>query len=243
VTDVQSLATSTLPARAASVVRTKRRLAVVAGLTASLLASGALAWYALGGRSTPRPAGDLVVAVLPFSGPDDASASEGRTTAALIESEIRRLMGDEEGRAFGLTTSQDAVRSGPAARRLAARLHADMAVWGEALSFQTEVQIQPVLTRVREGPTLPRLSPIGLTVGVGSPIETRRRGATWVAEAVVRVAAQEALGRGRAETALRLLQECRPTPDTLRLRAEVLERLGRPEEAAALRLKAEAPAD
>lgn len=209
-------------------------LVIVAALAGAYLARD------LFGR-TPRPPGDLVVALLPFYAGDEESAKEARTLFALVQSETRRILGDEEGRAVGLAAATGPARNAREARRQGARGGADVALWGEVLAFRGDVEVQPALTPVDEaGGAGPKLGTLLFQQQAGSPIEARRRGAARLAEAVARLAAQRALDRGQAETALRLLQECRPSVENLELRASVLERLGRQDEAAAVRREADA---
>jgi hypothetical protein len=243
-----SLPTSTMPtaefpaAVPVPVAGKSRPRWLTVGVPAMVVAA-LLAGYLLRDRlgRTPRPAGDLVVALAPFYGADEESAKEARTLATLVESEVKRVLGDEEGRGVGLATAASAVRSPREARRLGERASADVVLWGEVLAFKEDVELQPALTPVAEGGPLksPKLPALLLEQG-GSPIEVRRKGAMRVAEAVARLAAQAALNRGKADTALALLRECRPTAEMLELRATALDKLGRKDDAAAARRNAEA---
>jgi hypothetical protein len=243
-----SLPTSSMPTAAfpgalpVPVARRPRPRWLTAGVPV-LVVAALLGGYLLRDRlgRTPRPAGDLVLVVAPFYGADEESAKEARTLTTLVDSEAKRLLGDEEGRAVGLTTGPGAARSAREARRVGERASADVVLWGEVLAFKGDVEVQAALTPVAEGGPLksPKLPALLLEQG-GSPIEVRRRGAMRLAEALVRLAAQGALDRGSADTALALLRECRPTVETLELRAAVLDKLGRQDEADAARRAAEA---
>ena len=90
------------------------------------------------------------------------------------------------------------------------------------------------------GPALPKLRPMLFEQSAGGAIEQRRRGAVHIAEAIARFVAQRALESGRPETALAVLREGRATPQNLTLRATVLARLGRGEEATAVRRQRDA---
>jgi hypothetical protein len=234
----------TLPTRSmpgAALVASKRRSRRLAAGTALVLLVLAAGAYALRARlvRAPRPPGDLVVAIAPFYGADEESAKEARTLTTLVESEIRRVLADEEGSAVGLASAPEPARNARAARGLGQRAGADVVLWGETLAFRGEVEIQPALTRVAEAaPPSPRLDPLLLEAQAASPIEVRRRAAVRLAEAVARFAALTALEGGAAEKALRLLEHCRPSAETLELRARALERLGRDGEAEAARREA-----
>lgn len=124
-----------------------------------------------------------------------------------MESEAQRILGDEERRTVGLATARTPARSAREARRLAERGDADFALWGEVIAFKGEVEVQPSLTPVAQsGGAGPKLGSLLFQPQAGSPIEVRRKGATRIAEAVARLAAQRALDRGDAPGALRLLQ-------------------------------------
>jgi hypothetical protein len=215
---------------------------LTAGVPVAVLAV-VIAGYLLRDRlgRTPRPAGDLVVALAPFYAADDESSKEAHTLATLVESELKRVLGDEEGRAVGLVTAPGPARSAREARRLGERASADVVLWGEVLAFKGDVEVQPALTPVSAGRGIlsPKLGTQLLEQG-GSPLEVRRKGAMRLAEAVARLATKAALDRGSAETALALLRECRPSAETLDLRAAIFDKLGRGDEAAAARRDAEA---
>jgi eukaryotic-like serine/threonine-protein kinase len=237
-----SMPTAAFPlAVPAPVARPPRPRWVTAAVPVVVVAA-LLGGYSLRDRMarTPRPPGDLVVALAPFHAADEESSKEASALAALVDSEAKRLLGDEEGRAVGLTTAPGAARSSRDARRIGERAGADVVLWGEVLAFKGDVEVQAALTPVVEGATGPRLSPLLFESQAGNPIEVRRKGAARLAEAVVRLAAQAALDRGRADTALGLLRECRPTAETLELRAAVLDKLGRRDDADAARRAAEA---
>jgi hypothetical protein len=247
-TSATSLPTSSMPTAAFAahvprpIARRPRPRWLAVGVPAVVFAA-LLGSYLLRDRlvRTPRPAGDLVVALAPFYGADEESSKEAHTLATLVESEMKRLLSDEEGRALGLASAAEPARSVREARHLGQRASADVVLWGEVLAFKGDVEVQPVLTPVNEGSGIssPKLGTQLLEQG-GSPIEARRKAAMRLAEAVARLAAQAALDKGKAESALAVLRECRPTVETLMLRATVLHTLGRRDEAAAARRDAEA---
>ncbi len=219
----ESLPTSSMPGSVP--VARGRRSVPAAGVLALALLGGV--GYALRDRLTPvaRPPGDFVVALAPFFGSDEESAKEGKALALLVLSETRRLLGDEDGRSVGLASATEPARDVRAARRLGERVRADVVLWGETLAFRGAIETQPALTRVAEGAAPPqRPGTLLFDAQAPSPIELRRKGALRLAEAVVRLAAQAALDAGKPEAALRLLQECRPAPETLELRAAALAR-------------------
>jgi hypothetical protein len=217
--------------------RTLRRATVAVLLLVA--AAGAYAWRQRS-HATPRAPGDLVVAIAPFYGADEDSAKEARTLGSLVESETRRVLGDEEGRAVGILSSRETARSQREARRLGAAAHADLVLWGEALAYRGDVELQATLTRVGDADVgeTPKLVALVFEAQAANPIEVRRSGVALLAEAVARVSARRALSGGHAETALALLRECRPSVETLELRASTLERLGRWPEAEATRREA-----
>jgi predicted Ser/Thr protein kinase len=231
---VATLPTSSMPEGLRAGARRARVRLGAALLLLPILGAG----YALRDRwsRAPRPAGELVIGLAPFSGADEESQKEGRTFATLVASETTRLLADEEGRAVGLSLAKEPASNARGARGLGARSGADVVLWGEALAFRGDVEIQPTLTGVADAASAPpRLSPILLESQSGAPIEIRRRAASGLAEAVLRFAAQRALDAGQAEKALRLLRECSAGLETLELRAAALEKLGRAGEAAAAR--------
>jgi hypothetical protein len=190
----------------------------------------------------PRPSGDLVIATAPFHAVDAGSASEAELLTTLVESELRRLVGDEDGRAVALTSAPRAARSTREARGLGEKASADAVLWGEVLAFRGDVEVRSVLTQVVEGsgPTSAELETLLLSAQGGAPIELRRNAAGRLATGVLVLAARDTLQRGRAETALALLARCPPTTATLQLRAEIQDRLGRAEDADATRRELEA---
>lgn len=235
-----ALPTATMPSGAARPRARRRRR------WWSWAAAGAAA-AALAGALTigipyrhPRPPGDLVVAVAPFYGPDQESASEGRAFAALVGSEVTRRLGPDQASAIALVEAPEAVRGHAAARRLGSRLAADVVVWGEALTFRGETEIQPYLTARASDTGLPRFGAFVVDSAV-SPIEQRRRGASHLADALVRLAAERALERGDAREALARIEACDASAPALRIKARSLAMLGRKAEAeSALRAAGEA---
>jgi len=232
-----AMPTATMPSGASrAVARRKRRWWPWAATGAAALAAGGLT-IGVPYRH-PRPPGDLVVAVAPFYGADQA-ASEGRAFATLVGSELTRRLGPEQASAVALVEAPEAVRGHAAARRLCSRLAADVVVWGEVLSFPGETEIQPYLTastaasQLRErDAALPRFGALVVDAAAGS-IEQRRRGAALIVDALFRLAAERALERGGARDALELIGAAAPSAAALRTKARALEALGRKSEAEA----------
>jgi len=242
--ETASMQTLAFPGRgAARLARRPRTRWLTAGVP-TLAVLALLAGYLLSDRlgRAPRPPGDLVVALTPFYGADDESAKEARALATLVESEMRRLLGEQEGRAVGLSSQREAARNGSSARRLGSRSGSDLVLWGEVIAFRGDVEAQPAVAWVQDTDvaTRPRLPAQLFEAQAGTPIEVRRRGAARIAEALVRLAAQRALERGSPATALELLRECEASAETLTLRAAALERIGRIGEAGTARREAEA---
>jgi len=235
--DPLTLPTSSMRAAPSAARERGWRRAGAAGLLAILLLGPF--WLRDASSGATRPPGDLVVAVAPFSGADPESAKEAATLGALIDSELKRVLGEEDGRSVGLTTVSGPAKSARDARRLGDRAAADVVLWGEALVFRGDVEVLASVTSVGDG-VMPKLAPLLFEGQGGNAIDVRRKGAARLAEAVARLAARRALDRGRAETALALLRECRPAQETLELRAAALDALGRKEEAATVRREIEA---
>ena len=240
-----SLPTSTLPTAALPspppAARSRGQHRVVAAVVVAVVALGAaVAVRDRFGRAS-RPPGDFVVALAPFYGGDTESATEAQALLALVESEAKRILSDEEGRSVAVTPAREPARSAREARHVGEQVGADAVLWGEVLSFRGDVEVQATLTPVAEQDRAAsrKLGTLLFERQQGSPLEARRSGAAQLAEAVARMAAQEALARGRPETALALLAECRATVETLGLRALAFERLGRADDAAAARRGAE----
>ncbi|HEV8253874.1 MAG TPA: serine/threonine-protein kinase [Vicinamibacteria bacterium] len=231
------LPTATMPSGAARRMARRRRWRWWA---AGGVAAAAVATLGLPSRH-PRPPGDLVVAIAPFYGPDAESAGEGRAFATLVGSEVTRRLGPDQASAIALVEAPDAVRGHGAARRVGSRLAADAVVWGEALSLRGETEIQPYVTAVGAPAASPPSFAAFVLDSTGSPIEQRRRNASRLADAVVRLAAERALARGEASEALALVEACDPSPAALRFKARALQALGRKAEAdSALRAAGEA---
>jgi len=243
--------TSTLNAagvRRGSLVRAQ--WALLAGLL--LVAAG------LGSRAyryriaVPAPADvRLVVAVTPFSGPDEDSAKEGKVMARLIEKAIDERLRRDDVRVIGADQTREPVRDHAAARALGERLGANAVIWGEAFALRGETEIQPYLTlvprRAAEKETSPNLNLPGrdplaalaeragssLVMGAQAPnqIELRKTGAAGVSDLVLTLAGSHALAEGQAEKALTLFTQAPRTAENLRRRADALLMLNRTEEA------------
>jgi len=76
----------------------------------------------------------LVVAVTPFSGPDEDSAKEGKVMARLIEKAIDERLRRDDVRVIGADQTREPVRDHAAARALGERLGANAVIWGERRS-------------------------------------------------------------------------------------------------------------
>jgi hypothetical protein len=236
-----ALPTATMPSgaarRAARGLRRRWPWAVIAGAVVAGVAGAA----ALGvPYRAARPPGELVVAIAPFYGPDAESGGEGRAFATLVGSEVTRRLGPEQASAIGLVDAGEPVRGHAAARRVGSRLAADAVVWGEALSLRGETEIQPYVTAVG-GPAASPPSFAAFVLDSASPIEQRRRGASRLADALLRLAAERVLASGDGSQALALIERCDPSPAVLRFKAGALQALGRKTEAeSALRAAADA---
>jgi predicted Ser/Thr protein kinase len=177
-----SMATLARPRSPAVVVgRSPRPRWLLPTLAIALALVIAAAFFGLAGR---RPA-DFTVALAPFYGPDAESDKEARVLGALLETELsRRLTGDDVD-LMGTDRVKTVVRSPRGARTLAERLDADVLVWGEALSFQGEVELAAHLT-TGDG-ALIEATDTSAVAQVGGAIENRRARATAVADRVAEI--------------------------------------------------------
>jgi tetratricopeptide (TPR) repeat protein len=198
----------------------------------------------------------LVIAVVPYYGPDEDSAKEGRVFATLVERNLRTQFHNQAGRILGIEETKVPVRSHDAARELARRLGATVVLWGHVLTLRGETEIEPSLTLLppKDGakPSGRDYSPFRLVRGsdplasfvqrdeatlalpatTRSQIELRKTTAAGIGELVRTVAATHALYvERRPEKALALVSGLPEQSDTLRLKAEALVRLNRPAEA------------
>jgi hypothetical protein len=126
----------------------------------------------------------FTVVVAPLYGPDADSDKEARVLGALLESELSRRLPENGVDLIGTADVKTVVRSPRGARTLAEKLDADVVVWGEALSFQGEVELATHLT-TRDGAVI-EASESGRSAVApgGGAIETRRARATAVADRV-----------------------------------------------------------
>jgi hypothetical protein len=162
-------------------IRRRRRWLVAAVAAATLAGAAHL------GLADRRHAA-FTVAVAPFYGPDADSDKEARVMGALIATELGRRLPDDEVDVLGAEDVKTVVRSRRAARALAEELEADVLVWGEALSFQGEVELASRLT-TRAG-LLIEASEGGAMAARGGAIETRRARASAVADHVAALYSQ-----------------------------------------------------
>jgi eukaryotic-like serine/threonine-protein kinase len=169
------------PAAAKRPARRRWALALAFALAALLAA----AYFGLAARRHAA----FTVAVAPFYGPDAESDKEARVLGALLETELNRRLPEDDVDFLGTEQVKTVVRGARAARTLAEKLDADVVVWGEALSFQGEVDLAAHLT-TRDG-TLIEAGASGAVASGGGAIETRRARATAVADRVAEIYAQK----------------------------------------------------
>ena len=167
-----SAAAATHPAR--------RRWALVS-VAVALAVIFAVAYFGLAARRHAA----FTVAVAPFYGPDAESDKEARVLGALLETELNRRLPDDDVDLMGSDQVKTVVRGARAARTLAEKLDADVVVWGEALSFQGEVELAAHLT-TRDGKLIEATESSAVAPG-GGAIETRRARATSVADRVAEI--------------------------------------------------------
>ncbi len=200
----------------------------------------------------------LVVAIAPFYGPDEDSIKEGRVMAALIERTVRERLGKGRARVVGMEETGEPVRDHDAARALGERLGATAVLWGEAFALRSETEIRPYVTLVSRaepetGEGEPREAPAILAGGdpfsmaeemapdpmvveaaASNQIALRTTSASGVGDVVMLLAGAHALRNEQDPgKALKLFEQTPRTVDSLRLRAEALDRLDRTEEALA----------
>ena len=170
------------PAAATHPARRRWALASVAVVLAVIFA---VAYFGLAARRHAA----FTVAVAPFYGPDAESDKEARVLGALLETELNRRLPEDDVDLMGTGQVKTVVRGARAARTLAEKLDADVVVWGEALSFQGEVELAAHLT-TRDG-TVIEASEGGAMKASGGAIETRRARASAVADRVAEIYAQK----------------------------------------------------
>ena len=224
-----------------------------AGVVVLLLAvGGALRWLRPASRSGDR-AGGLAIAIASFYGPDEESAREGKVMASLVQGEVLRRLGSQGATIIGPEEIRDVVRDHAAARALGERTGASVVIWGDALVVQGEAQIQPYFTLVapkkaaasgtREGSGIRAFDaleglgeraagPVVLAAQATNQIGLRRTGAAGVGDLVLLLAGVQALyAEDRPEKALDYFDQAPRGTESLRYKAEALERLGRFDEA------------
>ena len=183
-----SMATLARPRPAAAAAATRRprprRLLPVVAILLAALAAGA--YFTLAARRHAA----FMVAVAPFYGPDAESDKEARVLGALLETELSRRMTGDDVDVLGAERVKTVVRSPRGARTVAEKLDADVVVWGEALSFQGEVELAAHVT-TSDGRLIEASETSAVAPG-GGAIETRRARATAVADRVAEIYAARA---------------------------------------------------
>jgi tetratricopeptide (TPR) repeat protein len=236
--------------------RRARRIAFAAtGVVMLLAAAMATVRWLRPASPPPGGAGRLAVAIAPFYGPDEGSAREGKVMASLVESEVSRRLGTQGATIVGPDRVREVVRDHATARALGERLRASVVIWGEALALHGETEIQPYFTlvppRKEAAPEASEASglrgldaledlgeraagPVVLAAQATNQIGLRRTGAAGVGDLVLLLAGVQALyGEGRPEKALAYFEQAPRSSESLRYRAEALERLGRLDDALA----------
>jgi hypothetical protein len=172
---------------------------------------------------------------------------------SLVESEVSRRLGSQGATIVGPNQIREVVRDHAAARALGERIGASVVIWGEALTLHGESEIQPYFTLVppkkeaapetRKGSGMRGLDaleglgeraagPVVLAAQATNQIGLRRTGAAGIGDLVLLLAGVQALyGEDRPEKALRYFEQAPRSSESLRYRAEALERLGRLDDA------------
>ena len=224
-----------------------------AGFVLLLLAvGGALRWLRPASPPGDRARG-LAIAIASFYGPDEQSAREGKVMASLVQGEVLRRLGSQGATIIGPEEIRDVVRDHAAARALGERTGASVVIWGDALVVQGEAQIQPYFTLVTpkkaaapgrgRAPGSARSTPSKASASerrAPSCSRPRRRtrsacgapGRRVSGDLVLLLAGVQALyAEDRPEKALSYFEQAPRGSESLRYKAEALERLGRFEEA------------
>lgn len=212
--------------------RPRRRAGVLAGVALLLIAACAWLWHRLATPAIPRDA--FVVAVVPFYGPDEESTHEGRVVAALVESDLNERLKPDEATVLGLEETRKPVRTVQGARALGERLGATVVVWGQALSFRGQVEIETRVTSVAATAAADETPNTGggtIDATAPNPIELRKARAAAVFDGIGLLAARHALASGKAEEALTILDRIPRSREALRCRAKALRSLGRTKDA------------
>ncbi|MFI5182880.1 MAG: hypothetical protein ACHQNV_00660 [Vicinamibacteria bacterium] len=194
--------------------------------------AGAALWHRLASPAIPRDV--FVVAVAPFYGPDEESIHEGRVVAALVESDLNERLRPDEATVLGLEETRKPIRTAQGARTLGERLGATVVVWGQALSFRGQVEIETRVTSVAATAAADEAPNTGggtIDATAPNPIELRKARAAAAFNGIALLAARHSLVSGKAEKALAVLERIPRSPEALRCRAEALRSLGRTTEA------------
>ncbi len=212
--------------------RPRRRLSLFAAVTLTVIAASGWLWHRLATPAIPRDA--FVVAVAPFYGPDEESVHEGRVVAALVESDLNERLRPEEATVLGLEETRKPVRTAQGARALGNRLGATVVVWGQALSFRGQVEVETRVTSVAaptsgddslhaEGSTIDATAP--------NPIELRKARAAAAFDGIGLLAARHAVAAGKPAVALAILDRISSSPEASLCRTEAQRGLGKTKEA------------
>src|ERR1051325_2730524 len=230
------------------------RATFVGALLCALAAAILFLYFAT--RATPPSAqkdNRLVVAVAPFWGPDDESAREGRSMAALVQQQIVTRLGGAA-KVLGIDETKPAVRDADSALALGETLGATAVIWGQAFAMHNEREIQPSLTLVPRrqeaganyltaiaslaerrnvGGDLPA-TPEAVRVQAGSAnqLDMRKTSAEGIGDLVTFLAVMNALRQDEPQRALELLAQTRKTPDALYQKAVCLAAMRRDDDAA-----------
>ena len=208
--------------------RPRRRAGLFAAVTLTVVAASGWLWHRLATPAIPRDA--FVVAVAPFYGPDEESVHEGRVVAALVESDLNERLRPEEATVLGLEETRKPVRTAQGARALGNRLGATVVVWGQALSFRGQVEIETRVTAVvasTPGDETPNTEGGAIDTSAPNPIELRKARATAAFDGIALLAARHALASGKAASALAILDRIPRSPGALSCRADALRDLAR----------------
>ncbi|MEO8361981.1 MAG: protein kinase, partial [Vicinamibacteria bacterium] len=226
-----------------------RRFGLAAAVAVALAVAVAFLWRRPASVTKSPDETQLVVAIAPFQGIDDASTNEGKVMAALVERAVRRRLSNEGVRVIGVDETRVPVRDHPAARALGERLGASAVVWGEASVIRGETEIQPYLTIVpraqlsdeEERRSLRQSDPALMERAAGSlvvaeqaanQIELRKTGADGVGDLVLVLAGVQALHtENNPKKALQLFSQAPRTPESLRYRAEAMLQLHKHDDA------------
>lgn len=210
----------------------RRRAVLAAALGSIALVVASLVGYQRFHHRYPQ--GTFVVAVAPLYGPDEESTHEGRIVATLVESDLNERLRPDEATVLGLEETRKAIRTAQGARTLGERLGATVVVWGQALSFRGQVEIETRVTAVdasTAGDETPNTEAGTLDAAAPNPIGLRKARAAAAVNGIGLLAARHAVAAGRAQTALAILDRLPRSREALRCRAGALRDLGKPKDA------------